>query len=299
METGKMDGEAGAKTVGGGCLWLVSTPIGNLEDMTERAVRMLREADLVACEDTRRTRKLLAHFGIEARTTRYEEHNEETKAPELVKKMEQGARVALVSDAGMPGISDPGYRLVRLCIGSEIPVIPVPGPTAVIAAVCASGLPAHDFQFIGFLPPKRKARRERLEAIRDYGATTIFFEAPHRILVALADLCEVLGERPVVVARELTKLHEEFIRGTCSQVLERLRARPKQKGEMTVMIGGASGRASERSTAPGGDAAGEVPLRQRVKELMESGSMSRMEALKTVARERGISKSQAYREHES
>lgn len=274
-----------------GTLYLVGTPIGNLEDITLRALRILQESELVACEDTRHTQKLLNHFEIKTRTTSYHEHNEKTKASELLRRLEEGASVALVADAGMPGISDPGYRLVRLCLQHHIPVVPVPGPTAIVAALVASGLPTHAFQFLGFAPAKRATRRKFLEEIRNYPGTSIFFEAPHRILDTLADLAELLRNREVALGREITKLHEEFVRGSCAEVLAMLRSQPHLQGEITVLIAGVP-----ESAAP---AERLEPLRKRVDRLMEEGNLSRMEALKMVARERRISKSQAYREYES
>jgi 16S rRNA (cytidine1402-2'-O)-methyltransferase len=274
-----------------GALYLLATPIGNLEDITLRALRILREVDLVACEDTRQTQKLLNHFEVVKPTTSYEEHNEMVKAPELVMRMEEGAQIALVSDAGTPGISDPGYRLVQQCIRHNIPVVPVPGPSAAVASLVASGLPTHSFQFLGFLPPKPGPRRKVLQRLSDSPSTMIFFEAPHRITEALADILEIFGDRPVVLAREITKVHEEFLRGACSEVLEGLRQRPKIRGEMTVLVGGAG-----ESTLP---AACAEPLKERVRKLMQEQEMGRMEALKVVARERNISKSQAYREYQS
>jgi len=272
-------------------LYLIGTPIGNLEDITLRALRILREADLVACEDTRQTQKLLNHFEIQARTTSYHEHNEMTKGPELVLRLEEGARVALVTDAGMPSISDPGYRLVELCLRHNIPVVPVPGASAVVASLIASGLPTHAFQFLGFAPPKKNLRRKFLEQMRQYPATSIFFEAPHRITETLADILEVLGDRPAVVAREITKLHEEFLRGACSAVLATLRRRERLQGEITVLIG-----AAPEPVAPPVAA---QSVKERVTELIRQQNLSRMEALKAVARERNISKSQAYREYQT
>jgi len=274
----------------GGALHLVGTPIGNLEDITLRAIRVLREADLIACEDTRQTQKLLSYYKIQKPTVSYHEHNELTRAPELVLKLEEGARIALVSDAGMPGLSDPGYRLVGLCIRHNVPVIPIPGPSAVIAGLVASGLPTHTFQFCGFLPARKTARRKILEARRELMATSIFFESPHRIVEALEEVLEVFGDRPVVVARELTKMHEEFVRGKCSTVLEELRKRASIPGEITLLVAGAG----ENHTP----ALPLQPVKARVEELMQQGKLSRMKALKTVARERHISKRQAYREFE-
>ena len=285
----------GSSAVAGhGGLFLVGTPIGNLEDITLRALRTLREADLIACEDTRQTQKLLNHFEIGTRTTSYHEHNEITKAAELVGRMEAGIRIALVTDAGIPGISDPGYRLVDLSIRRGIPVTPIPGPSAAVAALAVSGLPTHTFQFVGFLPAKPTQRLRFLEQLAGSPVTTIAFESPRRILAALRDARTALGERRVTVAREMTKLHEEFLRGTCSEVIAALEQRPSVPGEITLIVG------------PGGTATGqegetirEQPVKERVQQLMSEQEMSRMEALKTIARERGISKSEAYRRFES
>src|SRR6201993_4723679 len=206
---------------GAGCLYLVATPIGNLEDITLRALRVLKEADLIACEDTRQTQKLLNHYGISTRTISYHEHNEMTRAPELVLDLERGGRVALVTDAGMPGISDPGFRLISLAVRHHVPVIPIPGASAFLAALVASGLPTDSFRFSGFLPSKSGQRRKLLESVKDSPRTQVFYEAPHRLLETLADVVEVLGrERHVVVAREVTKLHEEFLRGRAGDVLD-------------------------------------------------------------------------------
>lgn len=277
-----------------GVLYLLGTPIGNLEDITLRALRVLREVDMVACEDTRQTQKLLNHFDLPTKTISYHEHNEMTRAPELVLQMEQGARIALVTDAGMPCISDPGYRLVQLSVRHHIRVVPVPGASAVMAALSASGLPTHAFHFAGFLPPKSAARHRALEYLVDVPGTLVLFESPHRITELLAAVQEVLGDRPVVVARELTKLHEEYLRGRCSEVLEQLQSREKVQGEITVLIGEATEPSSSSALAQ----AAQTPLVDRVAQLMSTDGLSRMEALKRAARERGISKSQAWREYE-
>src|SRR6202050_5645348 len=208
----------------GPALYLVGTPIGNLEDITLRALRVLKQADVIACEDTRQTQKLLNHYGLSTRTTSYHEHNELTRAPELVLDLEQGARIALVTDAGMPGISDPGFRLIGLAIRHHVPVVPIPGASVFLAALVASGLPTDAFRFSGFLPAKQGQRRALLESVRDSPRTQVFYEAPHRVKEALEDIVEVLGAgRHVVVAREVTKLHEEFLRGHASDVLETLK----------------------------------------------------------------------------
>ncbi len=269
-------------------LYLVGTPIGNLEDITLRAIRVLKQADLIACEDTRQTQKLLNHYGIATRAVSYHEHNEASRAAELVEKLAQGARIAMVSDAGMPGISDPGFRLVSLAIERGVPVFPVPGPAAFLAAMVASGLPTDSFCFRGFLPAKGGARRRELEKIGDSSNTAVFYEAPHRIRETLADVAEVLGpDRPVVVARELTKIHEEFLRGTAGEVAQVLNARGDVKGEITLLIG----KAAEGASAPRG-----ISVRERVEEIMREEKVDEKAALKKVAKERGISKSQAYRE---
>jgi len=265
-----------------GTLYVVATPIGNLEDITYRAVRMLREADLIACEDTRQTRKLLDHYGIAKPLVSYHEHNEAARSEELVAKIQAGASVALVSDAGIPLISDPGYRVVHAAIGAGIPVVPIPGPSAVLAALVASGLPTDAFTFGGFLPAKSGQRERLLEHLREETATSIFYEAPHRIVEALETIEKVLGERPVVVARELTKLHEEILRGTAAEVRSALAARPAVKGEITLLIGKGATQAATTS------------IEDAVDEYMRGG-LSRMEAMKKVARERRISKRDVYR----
>lgn len=287
--TATSDGRSGQNDTKG-TLYLVGTPIGNLEDITMRALRILREADLIACEDTRQTQKLLNHYQIETPVTSYHEHNEMTRAPELVLRLEEGAHIALVSDAGMPGISDPGYRLVILSIRHNIPVTPVPGPSALIASLVASGLPTDAFQFFGFLPAKKTARRKFLEQLRESSSTSILFESPHRIVESLEDVLDVLGDRPTVLARELTKIHEEYLRGKCSAVLQELQKRASVPGEITLLIAAAGEEQSHTVHAQ--------PLKDRVDELMKQQKLTRMEALKTVARERHISKSQAYREFE-
>ena len=280
-------------TTGKPALYLVATPIGNLEDITLRALRLLKEVDLIACEDTRQTQKLLNHYAITTRTTSYHEHNEAAKSAELVKAMQAGASVALVTDAGMPGISDPGYRLITLAIQHGVPVVPVPGASAFLAALVASGLPTDSFRFNGFLPAKRGERRTSLEAIQSSLRTQVFYEAPHRIVETLTDVVEVLGEsRHVVVARELTKLHEEFLRGRAAEVLETLKARESVKGEITLLIG----KAEEGNARVGTDAFVRPSVRQRVEQIMAEEKVDEKAALKKVAKERGVSKSEAYRE---
>jgi 16S rRNA (cytidine1402-2'-O)-methyltransferase len=269
-------------------LYLVATPIGNLEDITLRAIRVLHDVDLIACEDTRQTQKLLQHYHINTKTISYHEHNELTRAAELVLDLEKGISVALVTDAGMPGISDPGFRLISLAIRHHIPVVPVPGAAAFLAALVASGLPTDSFRFSGFLPPKSGQRRKLLESIRESPRTQVFYEAPHRIVECLKDVVEVLGrDRHVVIAREVTKLHEEFIRGCAADVLEKLELRAV-KGEITLLIGKAEGEAHE--------APAKKNVNERVQQIMSEEQVDEKAALKKVAREFGISKSEAYRE---
>jgi 16S rRNA (cytidine1402-2'-O)-methyltransferase len=272
-------------------LYLVATPIGNLEDITLRALRVLKEADVIACEDTRQTQKLLNHYGIATRTTSYHEHNEMTRAPELVVELEQGARIALVTDAGMPGISDPGFRLISLAIRHHVPVIPIPGAAAFLAALVASGLPTDSFRFSGFLPAKRGQRRQVLESIQASPRTQVFYEAPHRVIETLVDVVEVLGkDRYVVIAREVTKIHEEFLRGRAGDVSEVLNKRGDVKGEITLLI------AKAEENEPTKETSGRVTVRQRIDQIMSEEKLDEKAALKKVAKERGISKSDAYRE---
>src|SRR6266446_7888837 len=265
MRTGvQTETENGRGSLGpGSALYLVATPIGNLEDITLRALRVLKEVDLIACEDTRQTQVLLSHYGIQTRTVSYHEHNEMTKAAELVVDLESGAKIALVTDAGMPGISDPGFRLIALAIRHHVPVVPIPGASAFLAALVASGLPTDSFRFSGFLPAKRGERRAALEAIKTSPRTQVFYEAPHRIVEALSDVAEVLGkDRHVVIAREVTKLHEEFLRGRAGEVLETLKARDGVKGEITLLIGKAEESESQAQAQP------RVSVHQRVEQIM-------------------------------
>jgi len=268
-------------------LYLVATPIGNLEDITLRALRVLRQADLIACEDTRQTQKLLNHYGISTPTTSYHEHNEITRAPALVIELEQGARIALVTDAGMPGISDPGFRLITLAIRHHLSVVPIPGASAFLAALVASGLPTDSFRFSGFLPARRGQRRTILEAIRDSPRTQVFYEAPHRLRETLVDILEVLGpDRQVVIAREVTKRHEEFLRGRVDQVLAALDV--PIKGEITLLVGKAEKTTQPRSVQP--------DMRQQFEEILARDKLDEKAALKKLAKAMGISRSQAYRE---
>jgi 16S rRNA (cytidine1402-2'-O)-methyltransferase len=263
-------------------LYLVATPIGNLEDITYRAVRVLRGSDVIACEDTRQTRKLLDHFEIRKPVISYHEHNELERTAELILRLQAGESVALVSDAGMPLVSDPGYRLVRAAIENGIAVQPVPGPSASLAALAASGLPTDAFHFAGFLPPKAGPRARLLESLAEEHATLIFFEAPHRLLEALEAIETALGTRQVVVARELTKIHEEFLRGTASEIRAQLSSRDTVKGEITILVA--------KAEAPPPD---ETPVAEAVEALV-NGGVGRMDAIKQVARRRGLSKREVY-----
>jgi len=270
-------------------LYLVSTPIGNLEDLTFRALRVLKESVLIACEDTRHTGRLLAHFGITTPTISYHEHNERIRAAELVVRLEEGQSIALVTDAGTPGISDPAYRLVVAAIEAGINVVPIPGPTAFVAALIASGLPTDSFLFVGFLPPRKQARRTRLEEMRDQRATLVLYEAPHRIGATLVDALDLLGDRPAALARELTKLHEQFRRGTLAELLQRHQNDPP-RGEIVLIIGGYSGDERDQSIETSSR-----PLADEVDQLIADQSLARNEALRLVARRRGIPRREAYR----
>lgn len=259
-----------------GSLTLCATPIGNLEDMAPRAVEALSKADVVACEDTRRTRKLLTHMGIRARELIvYHEGNERRQAEGLVERIAGGAHVVLVSDAGMPGLSDPGYHLVRACAERGLTVGVIPGPSAAIAALAVSGLPPARFCFEGFFPRKRGDRRRRIEELANERRTMVVYESPHRIGESLEDLADILGERPVALVRELTKIHEEVRRGSLDEVLRSVREDPP-RGEIVLVIGGAVG-----ESAPTPEPA---ELARRARELMDGG-MERKEAMQSVARD--------------
>jgi 16S rRNA (cytidine1402-2'-O)-methyltransferase len=271
------------------CLYLVATPIGNLEDITLRALRVLKEVDQIACEDTRHTQKLLSHYNIQKPLVSYHEHNELTRAPELVVAMEEGAQIALVSDAGVPLVSDPGYRLVTLCLRHRIPIVPIPGPSALLAALSASGLPNEEFLFAGFLPARTGERRRALERLRIEDRTIILYEAPHRIEETLVDAHEILGDRPACIAREVTKLHEEFRRGSLAELAASLSDKPA-RGEITLLIGPvpAEEKSAQRDTSQS--------LAERVDELIRQAKLDRKEALKLAAKERGLTKRAAYHE---
>ena len=271
-----------------GTVYLVGTPLGNLEDITLRALRVLKEVDVIACEDTRHTGRMFRHFDVRKPLVSYHEHNEAERAAELVERACGGEAIAVVSDAGMPGISDPGYRIVEKAIAAGVNVVPVPGPVAIETALAAAGLPTDAFRFGGFLPTRRAQRRKTLAALAEETATLVFYEAPHRILAALADVSEVLGERPIVVAREMTKMHEEFVRGTPAEVSVQLKKRGDPRGEITLLIG--------KGGLPDMPAQG---IAERVRELVESEGLSRMDAIKRVAKQRGVPKREVYRLLES
>ena len=274
-----------------GTLYIVSTPIGNLEDITHRALRILREVALVACEDTRHTRKLLNHFAIDARTISYHEHNERERADELCAMLTAGKDIAIVSDAGTPTVSDPGFRLVNLAIEKGFSVVPIPGATAFVAALSASGLPSDQFFFAGFLAARSSARRAKLEALRSIDATLIFYEAPHRIAAALRDAADILGNRRGVVARELTKLHEELVRGGLNELAANFSDRSKTRGEIVLLIDGGSASDIDQGL---GTASMSQALAERIGELEHEG-LNDKAALKKAARELGLKRDEAYR----
>ena len=266
-----------------GTIYLVATPLGNLEDITLRALRVLGEVDLIACEDTRRTGKLLKHFRISKPLLSFHEHNESARASGIVERASGGESIAVVSDAGMPGISDPGYRLVANAIAAGVVIVPIPGPVALVTALVSSGLPTGSFRFGGFLPAKATQRRKTLQALIDDTTTLVFYEAPHRIVNTLQDVLEILGDRRAVIARELTKVHEEFLRGSVSDLLATLDQRGLVRGEITLLI--------DRGESP---RTREVTIADRVDVFMSQGA-GRMGAVKQVAKECGLSKREVYR----
>lgn len=271
-----------------GTLYLVATPIGNLADVTHRALQVLRDVDLIACEDTRHTRKLLQHYGIDTKTVSYHEHNEQQRAAELIELLQQGSNVAVVSDAGTPAISDPGFRLVRSAIENEITIVPLPGPSALIAALVAAGLPTDEFFFGGFLPARSTARRTRLNELRSVPGTLIFYEAPHRLAASLKDAYEVLGEREAVVARELTKLHEEIRRGRLSELSEHYSTVEQPRGEIVLLI--------DRTVLDQNSAAeSQAPSVAALVKQFEAEGLDHRAALKKAARELRLSRAEAYR----
>jgi 16S rRNA (cytidine1402-2'-O)-methyltransferase len=271
-----------------GTLYLVATPIGNLADITHRALQVLNDVDLIACEDTRHTRKLLQHYGIDTKTVSYHEHNEQQRALELIELLKQGSDVAVVSDAGTPAISDPGFRLVRAAIESAVKVVPIPGPSAVISALVAAGLPTDEFFFGGFLPARSTARRARFDELRSVPGTLIFYEAPHRLAASLKDAYEILGEREAVVARELTKLHEEIRRGPLSELSKHYASNEQPRGEIVLLI----------DRTPLDDTTTAQSHEQSVAALVaqfQAGGLDHRAALKKAARELRLSRAEAYR----
>ena len=277
-------------------LYLVATPIGNLGDITLRALDVLKRVDRIACEDTRQTQKLLNHFEISTPTISCHQHNEHQRAAEIIAALKAGGRIAVVSDAGMPGISDPGGWLVTEAIAAGIPVIPIPGANAALSALVASGLPTDEFHFIGFLPEKTGARRTRLESLateiqrNQTPRTLIFYEAPHRILETLTDLESIFGPAlRAVVARELTKIHEEFLRSTVAEARRELAGRDRIRGEIVLLV-------EARPLGPSQLAGASIRIADRIAQLEAASGIDEKEALKQIARERGQSKSEVYRE---
>jgi 16S rRNA (cytidine1402-2'-O)-methyltransferase len=266
-----------------GTLYIVATPIGNLEDITLRALRVLKEVDCIAAEDTRHTKKLLNHFDIRTSLVSYHEHNERTAAPALVERMLRGESIALVSDAGTPGISDPGYRLTVAAVGAGIQVTPVPGPAALIAALSVAALPTDRFVFEGFLPEKEKERREKLKALRQEKRTLVFYEAPHRLTNTLEDIYRIMGDREIVIARELTKVHEEFLRGRVSELIRCVGERD-MKGEITILVG----------SAPDRTAVSEQELLAEIRRLQRAG-MGVKQIAELLGELHSLSKREVYR----
>lgn len=268
-----------------GTLYIVGTPIGNLEDITLRALRTLREVDLVACEDTRRTRKLLSRYNIHTPLTSYFEHNKITKADFLIERLKEGKNIALVSDAGMPGISDPGYFIIQKVLKENISIIPIPGPTAFVSSLVISGLPTDSFAFEGFLPSKKKARCDKLKELKSERRTIVFYEAPHRLIATLKDILETLGDREVSLTRELTKKFEETFRGKVSEAIEKF---VKPKGEFTIILKGTQ----EKEILK--DKWQDLPILDHLKLVMKEENLSKKEAIKRVAQLRGLPKREVY-----
>src|SRR5215212_9658087 len=266
-----------------GTLYLVATPIGNLADITHRALKVLSDVDVIACEDTRHTHKLLNHYGIATKTISYHEHNDQQRAAELIERLKQGTNIAVVSDAGTPSISDPGFRLVRAAIENEIVIVPVPGPSALIAALIAAGLPTDEFFFAGFLPSRTSARRARLAELQSVPGTLIFYEAPHRSAETLKDAYEILGEREAVIARELTKLHEEIRRGLLSELTADYAEKTDLRGEIVLLIDRTVLAAATTET---------VSIAAIVNRFEQDG-LDHRAALKKAARELGLSRAEA------
>ncbi len=266
-------------------LYIVSTPIGNLEDITQRAIRVLKEVSIIAAEDTRHTQKLLNHYQIETHQTSYHDHNKEEKAELLISKLKEGKDAALVCDAGTPGVSDPGYYLIKRAIEENIKVVPVPGVSAVIAGLSVSGLPTDRFVFEGFLPQKKNARIERLKKLEKEERTIILYEAPHRFIKTLKDIYDILGNRRMAVARELTKIHEEIVRGTVEEIIKAFEGK-KIRGEVTIILEGAKREAEQKIEG----------IKEAIQRIINEEGVSRSEAARRVAIRLGISKKEAYKE---
>lgn len=274
---------------GKGTLFVVATPIGHLDDITLRAIDSLKQMDMIACEDTRQTRKLLSRYGIKTKVMSYHKFNELRRSEDILNLLEKGKNVALVSDAGTPGISDPGYLLVNLALEKGFAVIPLPGPSALTAILSISGLPLHSFSFYGFLPKKKNEKRKFLTSLRYRKETLVFFESPHRVVASLSEMLGIFGLRTIVIGREMTKVHEETIRGTLQEVLENLKKRDaaRRRGEYVIVMEGAKkGEAQQNETS----------IYEYYRELMEDAGLARKEAIKRVSKERGLPKSQVYRE---
>jgi len=268
-----------------GTLYIVATPIGNLEDITFRAVRILREVDLIAAEDTRHSRKLLSHYGISGSLTSYFDHNKNVKGAVILDKLLQGLSVALISDAGTPCISDPGYQLIRDAVAADIPVVPVPGPSAAIAALSASGLQTDSFTFEGFLPNRQGKRRNKLLALKEEQRVLIFHESPNRLQATLTDMLEILGDREAVVAREVTKIYEEFTRGLLSELIISYKDR-QVKGEIILLV--SPGKVDEKNK--------DFSLPDMLEQLMGKDKLSLKDAVKRIATETGIQRSAVYKQ---
>ncbi len=266
-----------------GTLYIVATPIGNLEDMTFRAVRILKEVDLIAAEDTRHSRKLLNHYGISTRMTPYHDHNEQLKTDYLLEKLLEGQNIAIITDAGTPCIADPGYRIAKAAAEKGIKTVPIPGASAIAAALSASGLPSDRFAFEGFLPPKQGKRRNRLLELQDDGRVIIFYEAPHRLTATLSDMAEILGSRELVIARELTKIHEEFRRGTSAELLEHY-SKQSVKGELVILLAPASAAADLTS----------YDLESNLRRYLFEECLSVKDTAARASAESGIPKSEIY-----
>lgn len=268
-----------------GALFIVATPIGNLEDITFRAVRTLREADLIAAEDTRHSRKLLTHYGISRPLTSYFDHNKEFKGNYILEKLREGLKVALISDAGTPCISDPGYQLVRDALAGGIEVVPIPGPCAAIAALSAAGLPTDRFAYEGFLPSRQGKRREKLIRVKGEERVVVFYETSNRLRAALDDIMELFGEREIVIARELTKIHEEFLKGTPSKVLAELKER-RIRGEVVLLV----------APATGLETGLDLSVSDLLRKYIESDGLSMKDAVKLAALETGLPRGEVYAE---